>query len=194
MIEPEYRLGFRILRQEIGLGATLRLAVPSLLKSISINFQTKQNAEQEEIAKARIKNRFKLLALMYQGLRKAYGASKTTDIMRRILTEAGQVFFTGFTPLGPEANLLNFADIYKDFESENIVFDVIEQSETRFEIEVKRCLIYESFQELGMDELTQGMCDIAFAYFSRYHPRMRYTKDRMIARGDSTCHEVFEWE
>ena len=87
-----------------------------------------------------------------------------------------------------------FADIYKDFESKNIVFDVIEQSETRFEIEVKRCLIYESFQELGMDELTQWMCDIAFAYFSGYHPRMRYTKDRMIARGDSTCHEVFEWE
>lgn len=190
MIEPEYRLGFRILRQEIGLGATLRLAVSSLLKSISINFPTKQNAGQEETAKAKIKNRFKLLALMYEGLRKAYGASKTTDIMRRILMEAGQVFFTGFTPLGPDANLLNFADIYKEFESKNIVFDVIEQSETRFEIEVKRCLIYESFQELGMDELTQWMCDLAFAYFSWYHPRMRYTKDRMIARGDSTCHEV----
>ncbi len=38
------------------------------------------------------------------------------------------------------------------------------------------------------------MCDIAFNYFSHYHPRMTYAKDRMIARGDETCHEVFIWE
>jgi hypothetical protein len=44
-----------------------------------------------------------------------------------------------------------------------------------------------------MPEVTQWMCDIAFEYFSCYHPRMTYMKDRMIARGDETCHEVFVW-
>jgi hypothetical protein len=37
------------------------------------------------------------------------------------------------------------------------------------------------------------MCDLAFHHFSRYHPQMTYEKDRMIARGAASCHEVFTW-
>ena len=83
---------------------------------------------------------------------------------------------------------------HKDFEKNNIVFDVIEESKDRFEVVVKRCLVFEAFNELGASALSQWMCDIGFEYFSGYHPRMKYEKDRMIARGDSTCHEVFTWE
>ena len=100
----------------------------------------------------------------------------------------------GFTPLGPRDDLLVFANIYKEFESNNIVFDVIEETEGKFEIVVSRCLIYEAFRELGMEELTKWTCDLATEYFNGYHPRIRYVKDRMIARGDSTCHEIFVWE
>ena len=79
---------------------------------------------------------------------------------------------------------MSFARVYKAFERKNIVFDVVEESKERFEILVKRCLIYEAFNELGIADLTQWMCDIAFEYFSCYHPNMTYMKDRMIARGD----------
>jgi predicted metal-binding transcription factor (methanogenesis marker protein 9) len=34
----------------------------------------------------------------------------------------------------------------------------------------------------------------AFAYVSHYHPRMKYSKESMIARGDDACHGVFVWE
>jgi hypothetical protein len=70
---------------------------------------------------------------------------------------------------------------------------VIDETDKRFEIEIRRCLVFEAFNELGVPALTQWMCDIAFHYFSRYHPQMTYEKDRMIARGAASCHEVFTW-
>ena len=76
--------------------------------------------------------------------------------------KGGQAFFRGFTPLDPGGDLRSFAQIYRDFESHNIVFEVSEES--------------------------------AFAYSSNYHPRIKYSKDRMIASGDATCHAVFVWE
>ena len=194
MFEPEYRVGFRVLRQEVGLGDTFRIVIPAVLKSLVATHKAQANSEEHEKRKARIKNHFKLLAFMYRGLQRRYGASRANEIVREILMKGGQAFFRGFTPLDPGVDLRRFAQIYKDFESHNIVFEVIEESRHRFEIVVRRCLIYESFNELGLADLTQWMCDIAFAYFSNYHPRMKYSKDRMIARGDDTCHEVFAWE
>ena len=194
MIAPEYIVGFRVLSQEIGLIPTLRLSVPSFLASLSTSFPVEQGAGEHERTKAQIKKHFNLPALLYHALRKRYGAARTGEIMRTVLMAGGQVFFRGFAPLGPEDGLSRFARIYTAFERQNIVFDVIEETGSRFEIVIRRCLIYEAFQELGIGELTQWLCDIAFAYFSTYHPRMRYTKDRMIARGDPTCHEVFTWE
>ncbi|MBW1689698.1 MAG: hypothetical protein JRI71_06485 [Deltaproteobacteria bacterium] len=45
---------------------------------------------------------------------------------------------------------MSFARVYKAFERKNIVFDVVEESKERFEILVKRCLIYKAFNELGI--------------------------------------------
>lgn len=103
-------------------------------------------------------------------------------------------FFRGFTSLGCEERLADFIKIYKDFESHNAVFNVIEESKQKFEIVIRRCLIYEAFKELGLGNLTQWMCDIAFAYFKNYHPQMKYMKARMIAGGDETCREIFVWQ
>lgn len=192
MFEPEYRVGFQVLREEIGLWSTLKVVIPAIFRSLAINYEIEGNGAEE--TKANIKNHFKLLALMYEELERQYGTSRTNEVMHNVLMKGGQVFFRGFTSLGPGDDLANFVRIYKDFESQNILFDVVEESRQKFEIVIKRCLIYEAFTELGVGALTQWMCDIAFDYFSNYHPNMRYTKDRMIARGDDTCHEVFTWE
>lgn len=193
MFEPEYRVGFRILKDEIGLLRTLRISIASLIKTLGVRYGADKKVGEAEKKKAAIKNHFRLLAFLYKALQRRYGTQRTDEIMRRILMEGGQVFFRGFRPLRPEEDLQSFAEVYKDFESNNIVFHVIEESEEKFELVISRCLIYEAFHELGIGQLTRWMCDIAFAYFSQYHPKMTYTKDRMIARGDETCHEVFLW-
>jgi hypothetical protein len=195
MFEPEYRVGFRVLREKIGrLGSTLKVVIPAIARSVITDYDADENLEEDERTKANIKNHFKLLALIYEELQKRYGTPRANEIMREILMKGGRVFFRGFIPLGPGDDLRRFVEVYKDFESHNIVFDVVEESEERFEIVIKRCLVFESFNELGIGALTEWMCDIAFDYFSNYHPRMKYMKDRMIARGDDTCHEVFVWE
>ena len=194
MFEPEYRIGFRVLRKQLGLRSTLKAVIPAALKSMTINYETGKNLDETELKKERIKNHFRLMAVMYNELLKRFGSQTTNEIMREVLMEGGQAFFRGFAPLGAEDDLIDFIDTYKAFESHNIVFDVIEESKQRFEIVIRRCLIYEAFRELGLGDLTQWMCDIAFAYFKSYHPKMEYTKDRMIARGDDSCHEVFVWQ
>ena len=194
MLEPEYRVGFRVLSRHIGLLGCLRVVVPAAVRSLLVSYPTGGDGDGAEHAKARIKDHFKLLALLYGQLHKRYGKERTNEIMRDVLMTGGQVFFRGFSPLGRGDDLRDFARIYREFESHNIVFDVIEESEAKFEITIGRCLIYEAFNELGVADLTRWMCDIAFEYFSHYDPRMQYQKDRMIARGDDTCHEVFTWE
>ncbi len=193
MLAPEYRTGFLVLRQRIGSWAALSIAIPAFFKALMVRHKIDDNSDKAETAKADLKNHFQLLANMYQMLDKRYGKARTDEIMKDVLLEGGNVFFRGFKRLGPGQKLVEFVEIYKAFERNNIVFDVIEETDRRFEIEIKRCLVFEAFNELGVPALTQWMCDIAFNYFSRYHPHMTYEKDRMIARGAPTCHEVFTW-
>jgi hypothetical protein len=193
MLAPEYRVGFRVLRQKVGLLTALSIAVPAFFNSLTVKHHVKEGSDRAEGTKADLKNHFQLLANMYQSLEKQCGKARTDEIMRDVLLAGGNAFFRGFTRLQPGEKLGEFVEIYKAFERNNIVFDVIEETDERFEIEIKRCLVFEAFNELGVPALTQWMCDIAFHYFSQYHPQMTYEKDRMIARGAATCHEVFNW-
>ncbi|MGB2928133.1 MAG: L-2-amino-thiazoline-4-carboxylic acid hydrolase, partial [Desulfobacterales bacterium] len=193
MLAPEYRVGFRVLREKIGLLATLSIAIPTFFNALMVKHKVEEGSDKAEGNKADLKNHFQLLANMYKMLERRYGKARTDEIMRDVLLEGGNVFFRGFRRLGTGEKLGEFVGIYKAFERNNIVFDVIEESDKRFEIEIKRCLVFEAFNELGVPALTQWMCDIAFHYFSRYHPQMTYEKDRMIARGAASCHEVFTW-
>lgn len=193
MLAPEYRAGFRVLREKLGLWATLSVAIPAFFNSLVVEHKAEEGSDKAEAAKADLKNHFQLLANMYKTLERRYGQARTDEIMREVLLEGGNVFFRGFRRLAPDEMLGDFVGIYKAFERNNIIFDVIEETERRFEIEIKRCLVFEAFNELGAPTLTQWMCDIAFNYFSRYHPKITYEKDRMIARGAASCHEVFTW-
>lgn len=49
MFEPEYRVGFRALRKEIGLRFTLKVIVPAVFKSLRINYEVEKNADDAEI-------------------------------------------------------------------------------------------------------------------------------------------------
>ncbi|MBN1533038.1 MAG: L-2-amino-thiazoline-4-carboxylic acid hydrolase [Spirochaetes bacterium] len=193
MLTSEYLEGFRVIRRRIGFWAALRMGVPAFFRALTVRHKAGGASDPAEATKAGLKNRFQLLAELYRKLQGRYGKARTDEIMRDVLREGGYVYFRGFRRLGPSEGLRDFAGIYRAFERNNIVFDVIEETDERFEIQVRRCLVFEAFNELGAPALTQWMCEIAFHYFSRYHPRMTYEKDRMIARGDAGCHEVFSW-
>ena len=116
MLSPEYRVGFRVLKEKIGLWSTLRIAFSALLKSSSVNHKVSKSADETERTKADLKNHFKLLAFMYKELEKRYAKDRSDQIMREVLFEGGEVFFRGFTRLGPDNGLLDFVPVYKNFE------------------------------------------------------------------------------
>jgi hypothetical protein len=192
MFAPEYRASFGILKKEIRLLPSLRLTLFSLLKSVNIKYNV-NDPDIIEIKKNNLKNHFKLFAVLYRDIIHQYGEEKTLDVMKKILKKCGPIFMRGFKRLDPNEELVDFIPIYKEFESQNLVFDVIEETPERFEIIIKRCLIYEAFKDLGLEKITQWMCDVAFIYFENYHPNLKYSKDRMVAKGDTNCHEVFTW-
>ena len=193
MLEPEYRVGFKILRKQIGFLSAISVGISAIRKSKKVKFMIDEGMDEAEQKKVELKNHFILLANMYNIIVERYGFERAQEIMKKVLMGGGQVFMRHFTKIGVDDKLSDFIPIYKAFESQNLMFEVLEESEERFEVEVHRCLIYESFKELGIETLTKWMCDIAFEYFNSYHPNIKYEKDRMIARGDKTCHEVFFW-
>ena len=194
MLEPEFRVGFRVIKNRIGFLPTLKAVIPAAFQSFKVHDEICKSLDETEKRKLKIRKHFKLLPFLYVELQKQCGGEKLGEIMHEVIMKGGEAFFRGFKHLDPGGNLMEFAHIYKGFEQDNIVFDVIEESEKRFEIIVRRCLIYEAFHELGLGDLTRYICDIAGAYFNDYHPRIEYMKDRMIARGDDSCHEVFFWK
>jgi hypothetical protein len=193
MLSPEYRVGFQALMKKIGLGSAMTVAITAYLRSLRIRYRVSEGADSAESTKTNLKNHFKLMAFLYKELERRYGTDEADQIMRMVILQGGDVYLRGFTPLGPNDGLLEFAEVYKEFERQNIIFDVIEKTDERFELKINRCLVYESFNELGVPGLTKWMCDVATSYFQTYHKNIKYKKGHMIARGDETCNEVFTW-
>jgi len=93
MFEPEYKVGFRVLKKEIGLCSTLKVVVPTAFKSLRSNYEIDENADVAEREKAEVKNHFKLMALMYKELQERFRTQRTNEIMHEALMKGGQAFF-----------------------------------------------------------------------------------------------------
>lgn len=194
MFEPEYRIAFREIKNALNFRAALKIFLPVAFSSFEIKYKANKEFDEIEKLKAKHKKHFKLLPLLYKELQKQLGAQRAKEVMHEIIMKAGQSFLRGFKPLTPKSkNLRDFIPIYKNFEKNNIIFEVIEEADKKYEIKIKRCLIYESFKELGLSDLAPYICDVATSYFESYHPNIKYKKALMIARGDTHCHEVFIW-
>ena len=183
----------RLLKDEIGLISAYWVGIPAEMKANKFQFTASADADQPEKNKTALKNHFKLAAQLYPRLQKKYGKQLSDEIMGKVVVKVAHCFFKGFKPIGPNDKFPAFAKIYKDFESHNLVFEVIQETDTKLEVMVRRCLIYEAMKDLGMGKLTKNLCNFAYTYFESYHPKIKYLKDCAIGKGDNTCHETFLW-
>jgi len=183
----------RLLKDEIGLISAYLVGIPAEMKANKFQYTAAADADQPEKNKTALKNHFKLIAQLYPRLQKKYGKELADEVMGKVVVKLANCFFKGFKPIGPTDKFPAFAKIYKDFESHNLVFEVIQETDTKLEVMVSRCLIYEAMKDLGMGDLIQNLCQFAFTYFQSYHPKVKYLKDKMIGKGDTCCHETFLW-
>ena len=116
---------------------------------------------------------------MYDESKSRLGNDKAKDLIGTIITEVGLFSCKeGFLPLASdEKDLESFIKYYKDFERNNVIFDVVGEGKKRFETRIKRCLIYETFNDLGIPELVPYVCEVAITYFKEYHPHIQYKKN-----------------
>lgn len=182
-----------LLKDEIGVVSAYLVGIPASMAANKVNFCAAADADEPEKNKTALKNAFKLLAQMYPRLQKKYGKQIADEVMGKVLIKVAQCFFKGFKPIGPTDKFPAFAKIYKDFESHNLVFEVIQETDTKLEVMVRRCLIYEAMKDLGMGDLIVNLCNFAYTYFETYNPHVKYLKDCAIGKGDGTCHETFLW-
>jgi hypothetical protein len=60
MLAPEYRVGFRVLREKIGLWASLSIAIPAFFKALIVKYKVEEGSDKVETAKVGLKNHFQV--------------------------------------------------------------------------------------------------------------------------------------
>jgi len=182
-----------LLEKEIGLEDALEIGTKAAFNAQKMNFEFPEGADRGDRNKVNLKNYFKLHGEMYKLLQEKYGSERAKEVMSNSIVTMAKGFFKGFAPIGPDDKLLDFAKVYKEFESNNLIFDIIKEDEKEIDYKVNRCAIHESMSELGMGELVTNLCGFAHLYFMGYHPKIKYLKDKAIGKGDPYCHEWFVW-
>lgn len=159
--------------------------------------------------KKRIEPRFpkefvELIALpawVYINLKKRLGQRKALEIMRIALLTGGVAQQSLlFDPIHTERTFDNM--IEKELEINRTgttrwnTLEVVERTNTRFEMRITRCLFHELAVSLGIPEIVPMVCQIDNAVFNSYLPDQvtfsRGGPNRRIADGDSEC--TFIWE
>lgn len=73
---------------------------------------------------------------------------------------------------------------------------ILEQSESKYEIRVSQCMYYKFYNSIGIPEMTRLMCAVDNAIFNSYLPEaatfQRNGIGNRILDGASTCHFVLE--
>jgi hypothetical protein len=193
MLTKSITMAVSLLEKELDTSSAKEIGITAAMNAKDISYSAPEGAEQPEINKAGLKNAFNLIQQIYKELLKKYETEKADAVISNVIVSVAQGFFANFKPIGDGEGLLEYAEVYKGFENNNLVYDIVQETPEKIEYNVNRCLIKEAMDDLDMGHLTTNLCGFAHLYFMRYHPNIYYLKDRSIARGDATCHEVFEW-
>ena len=138
---------------------------------------------------------------VYINLKRRIGQKKAFEIMRITILTGGiaSLNFT-YKAAERERNFKNLCDA--EIEVNKVGFtrwntlEVIERTESRFEINITRCLYHELMTSLGVPELTPVVCQIDNAAFNSYLPDKivfnRGGPGHRIADGAREC--KFVWE
>ncbi len=141
-----------------------------------------------------------LPAWVYLNLKKKLGQRKAFEIMRVTLLTGGTAAQNlQFDPVHKERNFRNFADLEIENNRSGLVrwntMQVVERTDTRFELKITRCMFHEFAVYLGIPEMTPIVCQIDNAMFNSYLPdQMTFDRGgvgRRIADGQHACNFVW---
>ncbi|HNY50511.1 MAG TPA: L-2-amino-thiazoline-4-carboxylic acid hydrolase [Smithella sp.] len=138
---------------------------------------------------------------VYMKLKQKIGQRKAFEIMRvAILTGGVAKQSLLFETIARERTFQNFItqelEINRTGTTRWNTLEIVERTDSRFEIKITRCLFHELTCSLGIPELTPVICQVDNAVFNSYLPEEmifhRGKDKRRIADGSSVC--PFVWE
>ena len=68
---------------------------------------------------------------------------------------------------------------------------VIESTDSYVAIIVRRCKVYEAFNELGFPEIGRLYCKADYAFTEAFNPEMKLLRTKMISNGDEFCNHIW---
>ena len=141
------------------------------------------------------------IAWIYIRLKNKIGQEKAFEILRAgILTSGFAIQQANFRNVEVQRNFENLKKYQQKANKEGSTklntMEVIEDSDTKYEFRVTRCLFYELFTHLEVPELTSIMCSIDNAIFNTYSPeKLIFHRDglnKTLLEGNKYCEFVIE--
>lgn len=141
------------------------------------------------------------IAHLYVSLQEKMDKNKAFEVTRAVVMTTGLAMQqANFRNVEDERTYNNLIKYQKRTNKEGTTklntMEIIEETETRYEFIVTRCMFFEFFSELGMKELTSILCSVDNAIFGSYMGDElafhRSGKENTIFSGGSMCRFVIE--
>jgi L-2-amino-thiazoline-4-carboxylic acid hydrolase-like protein len=141
------------------------------------------------------------IAWIYIRLIEKIGKEKSFEIIRSAVLTSGlavqQANFRNVEDTRNFKNLIKYQQrANKEGSTKLNTMEIIEQTETKYEFHVTRCVFYELFLYLQVPELTSIMCSIDNAIFNTYLPEKlifhRNGLNNTMPQGNKYCEFVIE--
>lgn len=91
-------------------------------------------------------------------------------------------------------SLTALGDYFRRRAAQQGILEVLEATERRLAIRIRRCPSTEAFRRLGLAEIAPLFCASDHAFIRAFNPRIKLSRTQTIARGGACCDHVWELE
>ncbi len=131
----------------------------------------------------------RIVGPLVEAFRFEFGEEKTLEVLRRVVADLARQSGADLARRLGEASLTAFASTLQVWtEGEALEVNVLEQTDERFDFNVKRCRYAEMYRELGLEKLGSSLsCLRDFALVEGFNPRIELTRTQTIMEGADHC-------
>jgi len=125
------------------------------------------------------------------------GPEEFLQMLRKASSEATVEQVSSLLRLAPNRDLATFELWMKTqpVQRNALVYDVVEESSTTFEIHVSQCLWAKTFRAQDAADIGYAtICHADFAATTTFHPKLKLTRTKTLMQGDDCCNHRWVME
>ena len=144
--------------------------------------------------------KFKTIVDFVKPFQKKIGVEEANKIVEKIGDEDGVKLVNQLLTQMPVNNFEDFKKLFMSLlNSKNfqvaLNYEIIENSEKKFELKVTDCLYAKAFRDLNEPEI--GYCSVCngdFAMAKAFHSKIKLTRTKTLMQGNDYCDHCYTWE